>query len=118
MRCCFRLALRVLRAPRQPKHRARCPPRQSYQLSEEEIRAAQLANAYDVIGRLRPHWLRTRGQPGAIRVYYNLSPVGGITALRQISTTGLTSIQFLNGPDALIRFGRGHEEGAILVSSR
>jgi hypothetical protein len=94
------------------------PSRQSYQLSEEEIRAAQLANAYDVIGRLRPHWLRTRGQPGAIRVYYNLSPVGGITALRQISTTGLTSIQFLNGPDALIRFGRGHEEGAILVSSR
>lgn len=86
----------------------------------DEIQQSGATNAYEVVQRLRPQWLRVRGQNrrsdrGVILVYRDTFPMGGVAALRQISTTGIRTIQFLGPVEAASRLGAGHEHGAIVV---
>ncbi|MGH7712938.1 MAG: hypothetical protein ACREOG_16730 [Gemmatimonadaceae bacterium] len=102
-------------------------------ITEAEIAAANLETIYEVIERLRPNMLRTRGQmgrisgasgadPGAststIKVYLNGSPIGDLSALRSIQAASVKSVQYLNAADATTRFGTGVDAGAILITSK
>ncbi|MGH7448741.1 MAG: hypothetical protein ACRELT_14315 [Longimicrobiales bacterium] len=73
----------------------------SSSIAQAEIRTAQLSNAYDVVERLRPDWLRTRGVDGDLRilVYLDNAPYGEADALRQISAGMVTAIDLLRGSE-------------------
>lgn len=93
-------------------------------ITREEIkdRAQDATNAYDVVQRLRPQFLRTRqsgsiqqGVPVAIKVYINGSFRGSVLVLRDLTSHSIIDIAYLNGSDATTRFGTDHENGAIIV---
>jgi hypothetical protein len=102
-------------------------------ITESEIANANLESIHDVIERLRPNMLRTRGQVGRlsgasegdagaqssrIRVYLNGSTIGDITMLRSIQASTIKEVQYLSATDATTRFGTGHDAGAILLTSK
>jgi hypothetical protein len=97
-------------------------------ITQEEIRTAGAANAYDLVQSLRPRWLNKRGPQtltdtklaappteGDIIVYMSTAKLGGLNALREVPASSLVSIEFLDAPKANYKFGRGHPYGAILL---
>jgi hypothetical protein len=107
-------------------------PRQNSNLiSTEEITDAAAANAYDLIQRLRPNFLRTRGAvhgtPNGttnkieyvdLVVYLNENRLGGTDQLRQISTSDIREIRYFSASEATTKWGTGHSAGAIQIVSR
>ena len=91
-------------------------------ISSEEIRKNLASSAYELIRRLRPHWLSGRGSM-SIRfpetaypvVYVNSNRHGDIASLSWITPDHITEIRFLNAGDASNRFGLDHAGGAILI---
>jgi hypothetical protein len=88
---------------------------------EIEARAPDVQDAYEVVTRLRPNWLNTRG-PSSINlartdvvVYVSEVRRGGPSALKDVNRLEIAEIRHLRGTDASMRFGLGHEQGAILV---
>ncbi|HEX8210780.1 MAG TPA: hypothetical protein VF584_11435 [Longimicrobium sp.] len=90
-------------------------------ISTEEVRASTAVNAYEAISSMRAAWLRKRGEQGFsptdVIVYYNNARMGGIESLRQISLGTVTWIRYFDARRAQYRYGSGHSQGAILVSS-
>lgn len=99
-------------------------------ITQEEIRTAGAATAYDLVQSLRPRWLNKRGPQtltdakltappteGDIIVYMSSAKLGGLSALREVAASSLVSVEFLDAPKANYRFGRGHPYGAILLST-
>jgi hypothetical protein len=105
-------------------------------ITREEIRdrAPDVLTAYEVIQRLRPHFLREKAtgaittpfnqkgdrNPAAsktpIQVYINGAKAGiAAVSLREIQAEAVVDILYLNSSDATTRFGTGHDQGAILV---
>lgn len=93
-----------------------------------EIAATPAANAYDLINRLRPRWLQPQriGSISAglhtqvIAVYLDGGRLGGLDALRSISTHGLTGIRFYDATRAatVVRdAGSEPVAGAIVLST-
>lgn len=93
-----------------------------------EVVATPVANVYDLINRLRPHWLRT--QPaGSIRgntrnqviaVYLDDARIGDLASLRTISTSGVQSLRFYDATRAatvLRNPGTDPIAGAIVIST-
>lgn len=77
----------------------------------DEITRAQIldnpgiSNVYDLINRIHPRWLRTRGASrsdlggggGIIEVYVNGSRYGTVDDLRRYSPDGIASITYVAG---------------------
>jgi len=99
---------------------SRARQQQDY-ISTEEVRASSAVNAYEAISSLRAAWLRKRGEQGFsptdVVVYYNNARMGGLESLRQISLGTVTWIRYFDARRAQYRYGSGHSQGAILVSS-
>lgn len=92
-------------------------------ISREEIEQAGPSNAYDLIRKLRPVWLRWRGstsftQETDVKVYLDGTPMGEREALRTIDTADIESIEYLDARRATNRYGAGHVQGAILIRTR
>jgi len=93
-------------------------------LRAEEIRSVSVLTAYQAIARLRPRWLQRRAMlntnpnEGIVVAYLDGVRVGGAQSLERIQASSVVEIEYLNGPDATTRFGRGHSGGAILVRTR
>ena len=92
-------------------------------ISVEELRASGYSDAYHVVESLRPHWLRTRGATSfakreTVKVYLDGSLLGGPDQLRQVTTSSIASIRFLDAIEATQRWGLDHGQGAIVVSTR
>lgn len=103
-------------------------------ITESEIAGATGAETiYEVIERLRPSMMRTRGQMGrvtgasggdtgagmsTIKVYLNGTAIGDVSMLRGIQAAGVKQVQYLSSSDATTRFGTGHDAGAILITSK
>jgi hypothetical protein len=106
-------------------------------ITQEEIAASHANNAHDLIQSLRPRWLSVRGQStlgtttrtgidGAdvrvmveqdIPVYLDGTRIGGVDTLRSLSIRGVARMQRLSTGEATQRFGTGHPNGAILITS-
>jgi hypothetical protein len=93
-------------------------------ITEEEVRASTSTNVYELLQALRPQWLRVRGdnahaevnvETAGIRVYVERGYVGDLNALRQIATTEVTSVEFMDAATATYRLGQGNPLGAIVV---
>lgn len=98
-------------------------PRDSSRITALEIEQSRVSTAYELVERLRPAWLRTRGQgsillSSPIRVYLNGAPYGSLAALSQIRATEVRLLERLGASEATRRFGTDHANGAILVSTR
>jgi len=109
-------------------------------ITSDEIRGSSATNAYDVISRLRPQFLRTRGtiptggmtsrndagstQEGQlagtvqIAVYLDDTVLGSVDALKQIETASIQEIRYYNASDATTKWGTGNSAGAIQVITR
>lgn len=87
----------------------------------EEV--GEISNTYNLVQRLKPQWLRKRGrnsiqQPGDIMVYVDDAHYGNPESLRQIDVIDVQRITFLPADQATMRYGGGHDNGAILVNMR
>ncbi len=107
------------------------PRRNPDVISFEEIEAVrnQSSNGLDIVQRLRPTFLRTRGATslgGNVvgdatprpMVVLDGSPHGQLETLRQISAISIKEIRYLNGANATTKFGTDYGGGAILVTTR
>jgi hypothetical protein len=81
-------------------------------------RAVVYGDAYSLIAALRPHWLGSRSPVVSVRVYRDGLLAGGTDELRHVDLASVERIEWLSGLDATTRFGMGHGDGAILVSTR
>ena len=80
---------------------------------------------YEVIQRLRPRWLRARGNTSAsglgaapIVVYQNQARLGTVEVLGDLSPDGVYQLRYMDGPKAsatLPGLGSVQVEGAILI---
>jgi hypothetical protein len=100
-------------------------------ITAQEIRASSARTLTELVRELRPQWLRARGQAvipvldpntgvhaaNGVVVYLNGTPFGDLTSLDEVPIEEVTSIQFLDGPAAVLRYGTGNEDGAILLST-
>lgn len=92
-------------------------------ISRTEIEASSAQDAYELVQRLRPRWLRSRGSRSltmstGILVYLNDSRMGGLDSLRDISTNGIESVEYFDAARAigeLPGIGSEHAEAAIVV---
>jgi hypothetical protein len=105
--------------------------RQPNLISAQEIDLvrAETSDAYDIVKRLRPQYLRGRGASSfgnaaggrttaAPKVILDGSPIGEIDALRQIPAMNVREIRYLSSSDATTQFGTGYDGGAVVVLTR
>lgn len=100
------------------------PPRVRNMITADEIASVNAANAYEVIKRLQPSFLKTRGvmthgmtAPTPI-VIVDGAPYGELSALYNVSASTIESIQYLDALEATQRFGREGGAGAILITTK
>ena len=94
-------------------------------ITADEIQAAQAATAYDVIAKLRGNFLRSRGQnsvllkqPKEPTVYLDEAEYGSIASLKQIPASTIAEIRFIEGNDAMRKYGSNHVSGVIQIYTR
>jgi hypothetical protein len=104
---------------------SRVAPTNRNLITADEIERSNASTAYEIVERLRPAFLRTRGSqsiqnptPLSPIVYLDGMRYGQVASLAQIPAIGVISIQYMNAVDASQRFGLGNEGGAILVSTK
>lgn len=86
------------------RHSTRDPDR----ITSAEISSSSATNAYELVTRLRPNWLKRTGtgsisggvRSQAILVYLDGHRVGDVSALRTLSVTGIQSVQWLDAARA------------------
>jgi hypothetical protein len=110
------------------------PPLPNRPITEQDIRISTARTVTELIRRLRPQWLRSRGRDvlqldslhvghdplaaQGVRVYLNGELLGGLDAMDQIAVDALTGISFLDANAAVLRYGTGNKDGAILLTTR
>ena len=91
-------------------------------LSREQIRDTGYNNALDAVQALRSNWLRPKGTdsfaaPTQVQVYLDNNRLGGVETLRGIATSQISYIRYYDGVTASGRWGLGHGQGVIYVST-
>ncbi len=96
-------------------------------ITHEEIAAAHLSSAQDLVEHLRPSWMRSRNEistmgdgsadPVAIRpaVFLDGQHFGEFEALRRVDAATVEEIHYLSGAEATMRYGAGYPAGVIEV---
>jgi len=94
-------------------------------ITPQEIAESDARNAYELIQRLRPLWLQSRGDRSvrletAIVVYQDGAMLGGIDTLEGIPIELVRSVRALDSAEAgrLPGLGSRHVERAIMISTR
>jgi hypothetical protein len=111
-----------------------CAPRPAQELpvldatfiSSAEIDSAHAVTAYDVIRKLRPQFLMSRGKltldpteaPALPRVYVDDQFYGDASTLRGVSTGVIESIRFFSGPSAQQKYGHDNAAGVIAIVTK
>jgi hypothetical protein len=107
-------------------------------ITREQIEELTDENAYQVVQRLRPRWLRPRSQaslgtpsrrdpsgvgtqpptPPMPEVFVDNVRRGPVESLAQISLNEIEQMQFIDATDATTRYGTGYISGIIHVLTR
>jgi hypothetical protein len=94
-------------------------------ITEQEIATSNGSNAYEVISRVRPTFLKQRGQTTITQggsmyatVYVNSQQYGDVTSLRGISADQIREIRYYSASDAVSRFGSQNGTGVIQVITK
>lgn len=100
----------------------RCPlPAASHSaVSAAELRATGAGDLLEAVRRARPAFLRGRvaGFDGGPVVYVDGIRMGPAARLREVPLPDVSSVSHVAGLDATTRWGVGHGEGAVLVTTR
>ncbi|MCJ7628791.1 MAG: hypothetical protein MUO50_10440 [Longimicrobiales bacterium] len=101
------------------------PSRDRNTITTEEVRSAGVSNAYQLVERLRPLWLRSRGDRSVrlettIVAYLDGAMLGDLEVLRNIPIDIVVSVRALDSAEAMKLPGLGsrHVERAIMVVTR
>lgn len=87
-------------------------------LTPDEFNQRSFYSAYEAVEALRPSWLNRRGPDGAIQVYVDDNHLGGLEILRTIRMPSVALIRHMDGIQGGARYGRGNEQGVILITTR
>jgi hypothetical protein len=94
-------------------------------ITEQEIAASNESNLFDVVNRLRPMFLKTRGRSTInaggseyASVFLDGQYYGELGSLRNIVASQIHEIRYLNGPDAVSKYGMRYGSGAVDVRSK
>ena len=91
----------------------------SSRLSLDEIQAANLPTAYELVDRLRRPWLRldavTRGE---VAVYMDNQRLGGADKLRDIPAVDVAEMEYLPNDQATQRWGSDIKGSVIVITRR
>jgi outer membrane receptor for ferrienterochelin and colicin len=93
-------------------------------ITADELGTVRVSTAYEIIERLRPAFLRGRGQvsldPTAQYpvVYVDGMRQGGPEILRRVAAQDVGEIRYIRARDATTRYGTGHTGGVIEVTTR
>jgi hypothetical protein len=94
-------------------------PRQTAgRITPEQVRGGPQTNAFDLVQGLRPQWLRQRADGSSVMVYLDGRRFGEVHTLRDIAVPQIDSLDFIDPIDAMARYGMGHENGVISITSR
>lgn len=105
------------------------PSRQQDLITAQEIaeRAADASNALQIVQKLRPSMLATRGrfspadssEAGARpKVVVDGVSFGAIESLANVNAVSVGEIRYIGATDATTRFGTGYVGGVILVTTK
>lgn len=94
-------------------------------ITATEIAAANAETAYDLIAKYRANFLHSRGpnsillkQPKEPTVYLDNVEFGAINSLRTIQASNIAEIRFIEGWDAMTKYGSDHVAGVIQIYTR
>jgi hypothetical protein len=101
------------------------PQRSRTQITAAEIRATNATTLYEVVERLHPEWLSSRGpktlgggtgqMPTGVQVYIDTQAAGTVDVLRQFPLTSAALMKYYSAADAQTRFGLGNLNGVIQI---
>jgi len=103
------------------------PRTDAYVITAAEIAHIGATDAYEAVEKLRPNFLRERGQTSlmdpaatdvAPNVYLNDTRMGDISTLHDIPTDNIVTIKYWNDKESQTRFGVGNVSGVIQVTTR
>lgn len=99
--------------------KAKKPKADKNRLTTEEIDAAKLPNAYELVDRLRRPWLRRDALTGGeVVVYMDEQNIGGPEKLRDIPAVDVAELQYLPNDQAVRRWGAAIRGSVIVVVRR
>jgi hypothetical protein len=90
---------------------------------EEIQQRGPFSNLYDMVRNLRPRWVQAQGPDtfmgaqGEVQVHMDGNRLGSVDALKRMSPSGVTRVEWVAPIDAAARFGLDHSHGAILIST-
>jgi hypothetical protein len=94
-------------------------------ITAEEIAAQPAQTLYDVVRALRPAWMMRRRptalmpqNEGQLLVYVDGTRFGSMESLRQLLPSSVQSIRYYSSSAAEAKFGTGHLQGAIEVTTK
>lgn len=94
-------------------------------INQLELESVAATNLYETIEKLRPNFLRSRGQaslsssaPEYPSVYLDGRPYGDISSLRSIITTQVGMVRYYDTTAAAAKFGAMSVAGIIDVTTR
>jgi hypothetical protein len=98
-------------------------------IAESEIMASasEASNALQIIEKLRPQMLRSRGlgsptdvtgETSRPKVYVDNVSYGDVSTLTNLNSSQVREIRFINSRDATTQWGTGHMGGVILVLTK
>jgi hypothetical protein len=99
--------------------------RQANVITQPEVQASFESNAYDVISKLRPMFLKTRGRStvqGQTQEYASVflddQFYGDLNSLKNIAATQIQEIRYYPGTEVAMKFGMQYGAGVIAVRTR
>ena len=95
------------------------------QLTREQLAAANTANLYEAISKVRPEWLSSRGPtsvtnstPTSVDVFMNGSMLGKAEYMKEVGVLDVTAVRYWDAASASARFGMGHPRGVIEIVTK
>ena len=87
-------------------------------ITRVELSQRRFPSVFAAVEALRTHWLALHGPSGQVQVYLDGQYLGGVQTLFTIPVVNVESIRHLDGIEAAARYGGGHDQGAILVTTQ
>jgi hypothetical protein len=120
-----RLALALAMASCTPAQHS-APSTASDTITRADLDAAGTATVYDVVARMRPAYLRSRGPTSVVNatarsaavVFVNDAEFGDRESLRRFPASRIEEVRYYSGPEATTKFGSAYGAGVIALKTR
>lgn len=94
-------------------------------LTQQQMVEHSFHTAWDAVEAMRNNWLQVRGtdsfgvssSPSEIWVYMDNNRLGGIDTLKGINVSSIVYIRHYDAVSATARWGVGHSQGVIFIST-